>query len=166
MLQPFLFLLGGMSVVAAQRQEHREAKKVVDLLIVSVSLTLLLFVTANLIENWDAVDKGSLLLQVALPIWMTVGLLPYVYIVGLYAAYETAFLRLAWRSSGSWWERLRVKLALLASFHVKARELGRLSGPWQMQLAQATSFRGARAVVHEFRRQGPTSAPAAGLDRA
>src|SRR5438067_443242 len=79
------------------------------------------------------------------------GVLPYIYAVGLLSAYELAFLRIGWKSDRGWWARTRAKLALLASFHVKARDVGDFSGPWQFKLASATSFSDARRVIGEFR---------------
>jgi hypothetical protein len=152
LLVPVLALLAGMSVVAAGRREHQQVKRLVDSLIALISTTLLGYVAIQLVSDWGSVDKGGLVRQLALPVWLTVGVLPYVYLVGLVAAYEAAFIRIDWKSEGSWWARLRSKLVLAASFHVKAREVGAFSGPWQFRLAKATSFRDGRDVVREFRK--------------
>src|ERR671918_834104 len=60
-LQPFFALLGGLSVVAAQKQEHHQVKKLVDGLIVVTSSSLLLYVLGSLAGNWGSLDKADLL---------------------------------------------------------------------------------------------------------
>lgn len=150
-LQPAFGVLGGMSVVAAQKPEHRPAKRLVDGVIVVASALLLVYVTVSLVSNWESVDKADLLQQFALPVWFTIGVLPYIYLVGLLAAYELAFLRIGWRSKTGWWPRTRAKLVLLTSLHFKARDVGAFSGPWQLALASSTSFRDGRRVVRELR---------------
>jgi hypothetical protein len=150
-LQPAFALFGGVSVVAARKPEHRAAKRLADGLLLMASAALLLYVVVSLVNNWGSIDKGDLLQQFALPVWLTVGVLPYIYAVGLLAAYELAFLRIGWKSEAGWWPRTRAKLVLLTSFHAKAREVGAFSGPWQFKLAAATSFRDGRRLVKEFR---------------
>lgn len=122
-----------MSIVAAQKPEHRQVKKLVDGLMVVASIWLLLYVVVGLVNNWGSLDKGDLLQQFALPVWLTIGVLPYIYALGLFAAYEQAFIRVNWKSERGLWARTRSKLVLLTSFHVRAREVGAFSGPWQFK---------------------------------
>ncbi|HEX2192872.1 MAG TPA: hypothetical protein VHH09_06720 [Acidimicrobiales bacterium] len=151
-LQPVFALLGGLSVVAAREREHRQVKTLVDGLILVGSTALLLYVVVGLANNWSSLDKGDLLQQFALPVWLTVGVLPYIYALGLLSAYEMAFIRIDWKSHAGRWARMRAKLVLLTSFHMKAREVGAFSGPWQFQLASTGSFRDGRRLIAEFRR--------------
>jgi hypothetical protein len=150
-LQPFLALLGGLSVVAAQRREHHQVKRLVDGLILIASIGLLLYVVVNLVGHWDSLDKVDLLQQFALPVWLSIGVLPYIYALGLFSAYQLAFRRMDWKSEAGWWQRARLKLALLTSFHVRAHEIGSFSGSWQLKLASATSLRQGRRVIAEFK---------------
>ena len=151
LLQPFLVLLGAMSGISSLDPERRPVKKLADALIVVAGLWFLVYATVSLLGNWGTTDKGDLLRELALPVWLTVGSLPYVYAVGLWASYELAFLRIDRKSEANRWARTRTKLVLLVSFHVKARELGAFSGLWQLKLASATSFREGRRVVRDFR---------------
>lgn len=149
-LLPVLAMLGGMSAVAAQRHEHRQMK-LADGVIAIASIALLLYVIVSLVNNWGSLDRGDLLQQFALPVWLTVGVLPCIYAVGLLAAYELAFIRIDWKSEAGWWARMRAKLVLLTSIHVKAREVGGFSGPWLFKLASAASFRAGRRVIADFK---------------
>lgn len=159
-LQPFVALFACLSIVAAQKDEHRQVKQFVDSVMSTTGIALMLYVAVSVVNNWHALDKAGIGQQVALPIWLTVGVLPYIFLVGLFSAYELAFIRVFWRSEASRWSRARAKLVLALSFHVKAREVGAFAGPWQLRLAETTSFREARRVVADFRQQrggAPTS---------
>lgn len=150
-LQPALAAVACLAVVAAQRKEHHQVKKLANGIMTIAGLGLLLYVSVSVVNNWAALEKEGLIREFALPVWLTIGLLPFVYFTGLFAAYELAFMRIDWRSDENRWARIRAKLVLLVSFHVRAREVGAFSGPWQFRLAQARSFRDARRVVREFR---------------
>lgn len=160
-LQPLFALLAGLSVVAAQKPGHRQVKTMVDGLILVGSVALLLYVVAGLVNNWGSLDKADLLQQFALPVWLTLGVTPYIYAIGLFAAYELAFIRVNWKSEAGWWARTRAKLVLLTSLHVKARDVSAFSGPWQFKLASATSFRDSRRVIADFRKAQHAEARAA-----
>lgn len=152
-LQPLLALLAGVSVVAEQKKEHRPVKRVVDFVLAAGGWAMLLYVGASLINNWEALDKHHLVRQFALPIWLTIGALPYIYFLGLWAAYENAFIRITWRSGAGWWGRTRAKLVLVRSFGLSAHAVGSFAGPWQSQLADTGSFRAGREVIREAKAQ-------------
>ena len=146
-LAPVFATLGGMSVVAAQKAEHRAIKRVIDTLIAVGSAGLFLHVVVSLLSDRRSVDPTDLLQQFALPIWLTIGVLPYVYFLGLYAGYERALIGI----DGTRLHRARVLSVLATSFHVQARELGSFSGSWRYKLNEVQSFRAGRRVVAEFR---------------
>lgn len=150
-LQPAFALLGGMSVVAEQKKEHRPVKRLVDFLIAVAGWALLLYVVVSLIDNWGALDKSHLVRQFAMPVWLTIGVLPFIYLLGVWAAYEKAFIRVNWRSGAGWRGRTRAKLVLVRSFGLSARSVGSFNGPWQVKLAEAHSFREGRQVISAFR---------------
>lgn len=151
LLQPFLGLLGGVSVVAAQRPEHRQVKVFVQGLIAVASVTLLGYVAVSLADNWNVTDKGELFHQFALPVWLTLGVLPLIYAFGLYATYESVFLRMFWKSEAGFWSRTRSRLVVIFSFRFDAREVAAFSGLWPSRLVETRSFREARRVINEFR---------------
>ncbi|MCC6227028.1 MAG: hypothetical protein IT195_11570 [Microthrixaceae bacterium] len=152
LIQPVLALLAMLSVVAAQQREHHQVRAVVDGVLTYAGIGLLVYVSVSLLNNWGSLDKGDLAQQLVLPMWLTIGVLPFIYALGLFAAYELAFVRIDWKSKAGRWARLRQKAALLTSFHVKATEVGAFTGPWQFRLAEAGSFRTARKVIADFRR--------------
>jgi hypothetical protein len=160
LLVPTLVFLGGMSAVAGSNDEYRAVKRLFDGLILIISLTLLVYVTVVLVHTWNDVDWANVGRQFGLPLWLTLGVLPYIYALALYAAYELASTRMGWRSSASRWARLRNQLALLTAFHVRAYDLNEFSGRWQLELAEADSFRAARGVIRDFHTERQRAAQA------
>lgn len=151
LLQPVFALLAMLSVVAAQRPEHRQVKSFADGLMGVLGLGILAYVGFHVVDDWGSIDALGAGRELVLPIWLTVGALPYIYVVGLFAGYQMAFVRIDFRSKRTWSIRFRSKLALLLCLRFRAEELGRFNGSWQLQIAEATSFRDAREVVRRFR---------------
>lgn len=166
LIQPVVALIAGVAIVAEMKQEHRPVKRLADGCMMIFGFAVLAFVTLRLIATWGELDKDGLLLQLALPVWLTIGLLPYVYIVGLIASYEMAFLHADWKSTAGRWARLRTGLVLLTSFHVRATEVGAFAGHWPQRLAEAGSFREARRVIREFRQTRGEARAKAGEETA
>jgi hypothetical protein len=149
LLQPFLALLVGVSVVAGREARHRAVKRLVDALLVLIGFSLLTFALVELIANWDKTDKGGVLLQLALPIWMTLGMLPFVYLLSLYTTYEKAFGGINFATDDRR-ARLRAKLALVTKLHFRHRETNAFTWNWARQAAVAPGFAAARQVVADF----------------
>lgn len=150
-LQPVFFLLGAISVLVATKKDYEAARKPVSAILVVLGLALLSYVSVTLISSWARIDKTNLLRQMALPIWLTVGFLPFIYGFAVFAAYESAFLRIDWADASSPRERLRSKAVLLLTIGLDARAVHRFAGRWPGRLVSEASFSGRRRVVREFR---------------
>jgi hypothetical protein len=124
-------------------------KRLVDWLMTAFGFGVLAYVGIKVISEWGTLDRGDVLQQFALPIWLTIGILPYIYVLGLLATYEMAFVRIDFKSDRSWWQRTRAKAALMTTFHVRALRLGGLPGNTQMQLSESASFRDARGIIRD-----------------
>jgi hypothetical protein len=141
LLVPFLTFLALLSAVAARDPEHHLVKRFVERVLMLVGFGVIGYVTINLINDWGSLDKADVAHQFALPIWLTIGILPYIYLLGLFAAYEMAFVRINLANDRSGWARTRTKIALVSTFHMRAVQLGGLPGTAQLRLSGSTSFR-------------------------
>jgi hypothetical protein len=151
MLQFALALFVMLAVVASRMEErHRPVATVAIAMVGVIVLGYLATALFQLIDGWSGSDKANLLRQAILPGWLTVGLLPIIYLVALFAAYELAFMRVD-HFAGSTRARWPIKLALLTSFHVKATEIASFAGLWPQRLAEAVSFGEARTAIQHFR---------------
>ena len=88
----------------------------------------------------------------ALPVWLTLGLLPFVYFMSLVAAYDSVFRRVN-SSTADGRARWRARAALLTSFHICVRALNQFHTYWIGRLAVVSTFAEARKVIGEFKQQ-------------
>lgn len=151
-LQPVLVGLTAASVVARTDNKYRTFRRYLEGLLGVMGIALLAWITFRL-AHWTSIDWPTVGRQFALPVWLTLGLLPYVYAMGVAAAYETAFLRLSFADENdSRRVRARNRLLLLATCRFRAREAARFAGSnWPNQLARASTARDAREVLRRFR---------------
>jgi hypothetical protein len=150
-LQPLLALLVMMAAVSKTDNRYLQAERLFVGILAAITLSLLARALLHLITNWENLDKTNLLLEVILPGWLTIALLPFIYLLAVYAAYELAFMRINWRSPDGTLVRWRRNLALLTGLGINANEIASFAGPWPHRLAQADSFSEASGVVKEFR---------------
>src|SRR5690242_7556124 len=92
---------------------HRLVKR----LLMTVGVGLMAYVAVRLVMDFDTAKTGR---SLALPVWLTLGVLPLIYCVGLWTAYEQAFIRIDLQTDDPAGRR-RAKLALLRTAHVRAR---------------------------------------------
>ena len=89
--------------------------------------------------------------QFFLPVWLAVGLLPFVYAGVLWASYELAFIRTEWENG----RQARRRLALLATFGPKYHEVDDFVRTSAWHLRDAATFREARTAIREARMPKP-----------
>jgi hypothetical protein len=149
-LAPSLVLLALMSAVAEGRDELRPVKAVVDGLVGTAGLGLAAYVTVRLLTDWESFGRAETWQTLALPVWLTIGVLPFVYAVGVAAHYQLAW---GWidLAPGDRRARRSAKLALLTGIHVRARDLAEFNLFRAKEAVAADSSRAARAVVARVR---------------
>ena len=151
-LQPFLLFLGLLIAVAESDERFRVLRTPLNTLLAAVGLSLLAYSVRQLLISWNAVNKPVTALQFALPIWLTIGILPYIYLLSLYSNYQKAFHAINVHSNNHR-ARIRAKLALVTSLHFRARDSHAFGGwPWLEQIVSAPSFRSAQRVVADFQK--------------
>ena len=160
LVYPVLAFWAMLAAFAATDDQYRAARKFANGLLALVGLGLIFFTIQQFYVNWAQIDWREVLRQFALPIWLTIGLLPFIYLLSLYANYERAFSGVDW-AADDWRARWRAKLALLTKFHFKHRELHAF--PWHkaQQVASARSLGAAREVVtdvQQFQRDAERAA--------
>lgn len=159
-LIPFATVLSLLLVVAESDEEYAPAAKLVNGLLVTIGTGLLLFVVIHTLTSLSSTDWTHVWRLLALPLWLTVGVLPFIYLAGTYAICESTFTRMDFFGGNvgvSRRARRRAKLAFLLGTRCRARLVGDFTGPWPKLLVQAPSFVAACAIVAEFRsaRPGP-----------
>jgi hypothetical protein len=127
-----------------------------------VGTVILVYVALRLAVDLDHFDPAYGAQVVALPVWLTLGSLPFIYGLGLYAAYDKAFTMLSFHADDRRQVR-RAKLALMLRLHIRARLVGEFNMPWQHELLATPAFRAAWHLVGEFIREQKRAAALAAM---
>jgi hypothetical protein len=146
-LQVGLFFLFGLSAVASHKDEFKQVKKLVDALIGISVVGLVAYEVATIISERNTLGHSGIAWQFFLPVWLTLGLLPFNYGAGVYSEYVLAFLRSEWGTGRSWGRRL----ALVVSFGLQSHKLHSFIGESAHDVANASSFADARRIIQETR---------------
>ena len=149
-LQFVLTVLVMLDAVSGQKPEHKQVKKVVGALVGGAGLMLLGYTIVQLYAQWAQLDRHGLLLKVTLPVWLTIGVLPVVYVLSLYIVYDQALRGVLWASSDRL-TRWRTGYVLVREFRLRVSELRSFTRMWIKRVAVAPDVTGARAVVQQFR---------------
>lgn len=150
-LQPLLVLLTAISVLAARKQESRRVASLAEGMLALVALGLLAYVITKTVQGWSDLDAKELLLQFALPAWLTLGALPFIFLLALYAGYQGVYARTSLVEEATWWMRVRGMLALGIGLNLRVKEIGGLTGYWLRKVCRTGSVREALQAVKDYR---------------
>jgi hypothetical protein len=150
-LVPLISFVALLALVAGMKKETLVVKRVCDALLALAGFVLLGLTTAYLIHDWSIIDKSLLWQSLALPVWLTVAYLPFVYLLTLYSGYEMAFLRLNLLARKGAGNAKRAKLALVCGLHCHYSLVNHFGGVWIERVLDADSLRAARQAVREYR---------------
>jgi hypothetical protein len=133
----------------AEDPEHRQVKALVDGALALMGFALLAFVGYRMMGDPEAVATWETIRQFALPVWLTIGSLPLIFVLAVFSTYEVAFVHIGLGPKDVHAQR-RAKLALIMELRLRVRDVARFRGYWAHQAVKAGSVRGARAVVRQF----------------
>ena len=149
-LQFVLTILIIADVVSSQRPEFQQLKKVLDALLVGAGVLLLGYTIVQSYVQWTQLDQQALFLKFALPAWLTIGVLPFIYVLSLYVVYDSALRAVNWATS-DWRARWRTRFVLVSDFRLRRNELRSFTWMWIKRAAASADVTDARAVVRQFR---------------
>jgi hypothetical protein len=152
-LVPTITVLAATAALAEAKPELAQARAPLNFIIGALGVGLLVYVTARLAAGLSDSSLTHLARGLALPIWLSVALLPFTYVVGLFAIYEMAFLRLRFADPATPQALRRAKLALVLGAHGRAHDLADVGPPWTGRLVRAQTLNDARRVVADLRQE-------------
>ena len=140
-----------MVAVADQKPEYKSVKAFCERVLALIGLALFALAARQVYLDRHQLDARELLLDIALPVWLTVGLVPFLYLFSIYVAYDAIFRRIS-REEAAKGSRWRSRLALLSVLHFRAGTVRKLAPYWYItrKLGEAQTFSAARGVVAEF----------------
>lgn len=148
-LQPFLAFLVLMVAVAETRAEFRRVKTIVEAFLAIVGLALCAFVVRQIYAEWPKLDRPQLLREFLLPLWLTVGILPFLYALSLFIAYDAAIRGINWATVDRR-RRWRARLALVSKLHIRHRDVQAFTWKWAQEVAAAPHLAAARDVIERY----------------
>ena len=92
-LQFVLIILILVDAFSSQKPEFQQLKKVLGALLVGVGFLFLGYTIVQFYAQWTQLDRQALFLKFALPAWLTIGVLPFIYVLSLYVVYDGALAR-------------------------------------------------------------------------
>ena len=150
LLQFVLTVLVMSDAFNGEKPEFRRGKQVLDALLVGIGFLFLGYTIVQFYAQWMELDRQALFLKFALPAWLTIGVLPFIYALSLYFVYDSALRGVNWATS-DWRGRWRTRFVLVRDFRLRRNELRSFTWMWIKRAAVAPDVSGARAVVQQFR---------------
>ncbi len=141
----FIVMLG---VVADHDDQYRAVSRLVKGLLTIIGLAFMVYVATSLIGD---PKPGETTRKLLLPVWLTIGVMPLIYLVGLWSAYELAFMRIRFQTEDDPDSRRRAKRAFARAVKWRAADADGFAGHWIYDLANAESTEDARDVMQRFR---------------
>lgn len=135
---------------AHDERKYEPVRKYSDRILTLIVFFWLVYTACYLFETWAQIDRYQLLWEFILPIWLTIGLLPFLFTLSLYVAYEFPF-RLINDETNVCRIRWKARLALFIKMHVKPRDLVKFRVYWVEKLVNSSKFLEACSVVGEFK---------------
>jgi D-alanyl-lipoteichoic acid acyltransferase DltB (MBOAT superfamily) len=83
--------LGLVAIVARRDRSTQQVASMMGCLTTVIGLGLATYVIFNVVTNWNKVTTKEHLLELLLPAWLTLGFLPFLYLIGVMVAYQCAF---------------------------------------------------------------------------
>ena len=135
---------------AHDERKYEPVRKYSDRILTLIVFFWLVYTACYLFETWAQIDRYQLLREFILPIWLTIGLLPFLFALSLYVAYEFPF-RLINDETNVCRIRWRARLALFIKLNFKSRSIVKFRPYWIKKLVDTTKFGEACDVVREFK---------------
>lgn len=141
---------GGRTVVdlAANDEKTLPANKLFDARSAVARFIVRFIVARHLIQHHDEVDGRSTVLSLLQPVVLSIAAVAMSDIVELVSSYELAFTSIG-RKQPQGLRRVRAKLVLLVTLHVRLQKVHHFFGFLPGQLADAESWRAARRIVRD-----------------
>lgn len=149
--QSALIFLGLLAVVGKRNPRTASQSACLDCLGVVIVLGAVLYVTVQVVTNFNAFDWGHQASAFALSVWLPVAQIPFVYCFGLLASVEGVIVRMKFHN-GKIEPPFRVRFALVVGLRGSLQYASGFTGLWLRRISIETSFLSARQVMREYRR--------------
>jgi hypothetical protein len=152
LLQPVVVTLVVLKVVSGTEESYAPARKLLSIFAAIGGIALVGLTIVNIARHGSEIDGRELWQSLILPIWLTVGALPYIYLLAVFAGYEIVFRRMSSQSKSP--GRLALaKLAVVCALKGRTGQISDFRGYRLAQAADAQGFRPALQAVKMFQKE-------------
>lgn len=130
-LLPVLALLTMAGAMATARPDLKEAEGPINGALSVIGVCLVSWVIYKLATDPDLLSQTTGL-RFLLPCWLLLGLLPYIYLLAVYAGYDSAFRWINFKTSDRAVRR-KAKWDVVRSCGLRAQRLGEFKRSWPLQ---------------------------------
>ena len=151
LLVPILLLLGGLLGCASVYEKYKQVEGFLTTLLAIVGFGILVFVAVSIVYDIQGFFSLDNLRDFLIPILLTIGFVPFLYVCGLYSLYDSIFRRIgvfAENKRIALYAKLRTFLAFglnLSSVRSWSREMGLLKLSEKTDIVEA---------IRKFRTEG------------
>ena len=122
---PAIFIITIMLAVVEGKKGHKSVEKFLTFIQLAIGLALIVYVIKMLIEHFEEFANIGTLNDFTLPIFLSILLLPYLYLISLCINYQNTFICIDGRFRDTPELRRYAKLASVWKFHFRTRLLKR-----------------------------------------
>ena len=150
--QGFLIFVVMLNVVAKQEERYKPVARLTSGILIFAGIGVFVYATVQLAIDWSELDFRNIVNQFLLPIWLTLAAVPCIYLIALYAGYESLFMHMRF-----WNDDRRPNWRALAGTMVELRgsltDIGGFRGMAAKPAAQTSSFTTARQAAQTSKRE-------------
>lgn len=150
-LQLAVAILVGLQVVAGKHRRSMPTRRFAKVLLGVIGIWLFAATAIDPAQEWRSLSGRLLWQSLTLPVWLTVGTLPIIYVLALIIEYEIAFVRMMLMNDRGR-PPLHARLAVMVGLRGRVRQVHAFGGSWTGQVATQPSFRTALNEVNAFKR--------------
>jgi hypothetical protein len=146
---PVATLVALIAVFPARNEAEERVTSGANWLLALGGLAMLSWVSYRVVRDWDLLLSVSSARRLALPIWLSLGLLPFLVVAAWLMSLGSTFTRIN-VAIGVGTDRRRVKFAVLTLVPFRQSRLSGFGGGWARAAADAGTLSGARQEIREF----------------
>lgn len=148
-LQPVSFAIVMCIFISQTEEKYRDVRKFFVAIITLIICGTMFNTIRILVEEPTRIDFGSVAKLFALPVWLTLVSIPFIFLFALVATYEDIIVRMSFRTE----DRsvpLHSKLALIRTLKWRLYELRALDAKAMAGMARSSTYREARCSAEDF----------------
>jgi hypothetical protein len=154
-----------MHVGAGTREKTQQVSSCMGVLLGLVVIGLVIYTVVSLISDWSSLDKGDLRNEFLFPIWLTLAVVPYIYLLGFFSTWGR-MIGLMRRFNEGQRPRLRVLAGVFSELRGSIVDAGSFRHRYAREATLSGTFGGGREAARRFRGDQATDQLARAAARA